>query len=150
MNSLWYFLITIVLVVVASLFYLNYKVDNFKDWAKTRTGKGVLKGIALATIFVLVFAVIAFTNQARASEYFNDASVYFGLDYTGNLSPMCKDEGSDNRTTSNMGLKLNIYRSYDKRFEIGTKYTHHSCAFSPDDQDYNALGFIVEYKFWQR
>lgn len=147
MSSLTEFMVAVLVVITGSFIYLYVKVDNLKEWATSRTGKGILKGIVLATVFCVGMAAI---GMANAGTMFNDASVYFGLDHTKKLSPMCENEGPDSRTTSNIGLKLNIYRSDDQRFSVGSKYTHHSCAFSPDAKSYDALGFIVEYKFWQR
>lgn len=155
MASLGQFLcFTVAVLVVAVLYaYARQKKDGReltkKEWL------GVAKGVALAFLFVLGAALLGslFSGKAEAAEggtYFNEASVYFGLDHTKKLSPMCEDSGPDSRTTSNMGLKLNLYRSQDRRFEVGSKYTHHSCAFSPDARSYDAFGFVAEYKFWTR
>lgn len=120
---------------------------NPLEYAKTRAGKGVLKGILLALLFTLG---VAGSSLVFAGQWFSEASVYAGLDYTKTLSPMCEDTGPDNRTTSNLGLRLRAYESNDKRFRVNSKYTHHSCAFSPDNKSYDALGVELEYVIWTR
>ena len=155
MSSLGQFLLFTVVVLIAAVFYTHMRQKKTGRELTKKEWLGVAKGIALAFLFVLAVAGVGslLSGKAEAAEggtYFNDASVYFGLDHTKNLSPMCEDSGPDSRTTSNMGLKLNLYRSQDRRFEVGGKYTHHSCAFSPDDRSYDAFGFVAEYKFWTR
>ena len=117
-----------------------------KKYFKSKTGLGILKGVVIALLFAAFFALIG----CKQGTYFNDASVYFGLDHTKNISPQCMDDGADNRTTSNLGLRGNVYRSDDQRFFVNGKYTHHSCAFNEDRNVYDALGAELEYKFWER
>lgn len=120
---------------------------SWREYFSTRTGKGILKGIVLAVVFAVALALL---SGCAGGTYFNDASVYAGLDHTKKLSPQCEDRGPDNRTTSNLGLRGNLYESQDGRFRTNAKYTHHSCAFSPDDKSYDALGVELEYKLWSR
>ena len=63
---------------------------------------------------------------------------------------MCErsDGTIDDQTTSNVGLKYHLFESLDERFKTNIKYTHHSCAFYVDDQQYDAFGLELEYKLW--
>lgn len=122
---------------------------NIREYFRTRTGRGVAKGIVLALGIVLGVTVV-FGLAGCSGTYLNDASVYAGLDYTKKLSPQCEPTGPDSRTTSNLGFKLNLYESDDNRFRTNARYTHHSCAFSADDRQYDAIGVELEYILWQR
>ena len=123
---------------------------------KTREGLGVLKGIALfavgvpAVVLFITFLLGLFGSKAAAGEYFAFGDLYLGLDNTNKPSPMCEDGDNSSRLTSNGGLIANIYRSDDQRFQLNTKYTHHSCAFNADDKSYDALGLEVRYRLWGR
>ena len=122
------------------------KVNPIK-YFKTDAGRGVFGGIWKAVVFVLLVAVLGALSGC-SGKWHNGASAFAGLEAAKKLSPQCKDEGPDNRTTSNLGLKYHAYQSKDKRFKGDVVYRHHSCAFSPDDASYDALGFELEYKFW--
>ena len=121
--------------------------ENLIEYFKTHTGLGILKGVVLGVLFALLFAL---AGGCSSGTYFNDASVYAGLDHTKKDSPMCEPVGADSHTTSNMGLKTNVFQTHDKRLRVGSKYTHHSCAFSPDAASYDAIGVELDYKFWIR
>ena len=116
------------------------------QYFKTDTGKGILKGIVLA----VAFAVALTLAGCSGGTYFNDASVYAGLDHTTKRRPQGEDSGPDRRSTSNSVIRGNLYESEDGRFRTNAKYTHHSCAFSPDDASYDAVGVELEYKFYER
>ena len=122
---------------------------NLREYFSGRTGRGILKGVILAVVFSLVMVGLSLLTGCTGT-YFNDAAVYAGLDYTKKLSPQCKHGGPDDHTTSNLGLRGGLYRSDDKKFDINVKYTHHSCAFSPDAASYDAVGVELEYKLWER
>ncbi len=143
MGATEYLLSLIGLVVVWLLWSL--KGQSIKAYFSTKTGKGILKGIVAAIAFALVFTLIGCTGT-----YLNDASVYTGLDYTRGQSPQCGSSGIDDKTTSNLGLRLNLYESEDETFRTNAKYTHHSCAFNPDKDNYDAVGIELEYKFYSR
>lgn len=119
---------------------------DFKAYFKTKSGEGILKGIVLAVAFAAIFAAVSLLSGC-AGTYLNDASIYAGLDYTKKTSPQCEPIGADSHTTSNIGLRANMYESKDGKFRANAKYTHHSCAFSPDDLQYDAIGVELEYKF---
>jgi len=137
------------LVVLAVWLLVALRGQNLKEYFRTKDGKGILKGIVLAVVFAVGLAVL-FSLGGCSGTYLNDASVYAGLDHTKKLSPQCEATGPDDRTTSNLGVRVNLYESADERFRTNAKYTHHSCAFSPDDRQYDALGVELEYKLWER
>ena len=120
---------------------------------RTEEGKkdflGILKGILLAVVFAALVGGLSLLSGCSGT-WFNDASVYAGLDSTKKLSPMCEEGGGrfDDKTTSNLGIRSNIYQM--DNFTAYAKYTHHSCAYGVDDDSYDALGVELEYKFWER
>jgi hypothetical protein len=135
-------------IVVIWLLY-SLRGESIPEYFKTKTGKGILKGIVIVLALALVIVLLTGCS-APTGTYFNKATIYAGLDQTKNPSPQCTDEGPDNKATSNVGAKLNIYQSADERFRLNTKYTHHSCAFNPDDDEYDAVGVELEYDIWNR
>lgn len=124
----------------------SLKSTNIKEWTSGRTGKGILSGIIIVT---LVAGGLVLLSGCRGT-YLNDASIYAGLDRTKKMSPSCENDGSDTNTTSNMGARVNMYQSKGKKFRTNMKYTHHSCVFSPDSRQYDALGVELEYKIWSK
>lgn len=148
MVSLYEFAGTLLVLLTAWLLW-SLRGENLREYFRTRTGLGILKGIVIAVGFALGLAFLGGLVGCSGS-YLNGASVYAGLDRTKKLSPQCEDVGPDVHTTSNLGLRLNLYQSQDERFRTNAKYTHHSCAFSPDDRQYDALGLEMEYKLWER
>ena len=82
--------------------------------------------------------------------WFNDATVFLGIDHTKKVSPQCRDGGFDDRSTSNLGMKLNVWESPSKNVRVNAKYTHHSCAINPDNRSYDGVGVEVEWKVWSR
>lgn len=123
----------------------DYK--NPMDYFRSDDFKGILKGIVYA---ILIIGGTVLLTSCGGGSYFNDAHAYLGLEQTKNRSPMCEGTGPDSKATSNLGFKGNIYESEDERFRSNLKYTHHSCAFSPDDKSYDAIGIELEYKLWER
>ena len=148
MPSLMEFIVGLLVVLFVWLLW-SLRGENLKEYFRTKDGLGILKGIVLAVGFAVGLAVL-FSLTGCSGTYVNDASVYAGLDYTKKLSPQCEATGPDDRTTSNLGVRVNLYESADERFRTNAKYTHHSCAFSPDDRQYDALGVELEYKLWER
>ena len=88
--------------------------------------------------------------SANAGTWLNDASVFAGIDYTKKLSPQCDNNSIDDRGTSNLGVRLNVWESEGKNVRLNSKYTHHSCVLGPDDRQYDAVGIELEWKVWQR
>lgn len=151
--------IAIVIAVVVSLVLWKVGPENVIPFFKTKPGKGVARGIILAPVVLVVIALVGFfllpkTAHAQGLQvpgtWFNDASVFMGIDHTKKLSPMCQAGGYDERSTSNMGVKMNLWQSPSGNVRFNTLYTHHSCAINPDHKSYDALGVQVEWRFWQR
>ena len=84
-------------------------------------------------------------NQDKG-EWFDYGRIYMGVDQTRGQSPQCEDGGPSDKLTSNGGFEAGIYTL--GRFGSYLKYTHHSCAISPDNKSYDAAGFVIEYKIW--
>jgi hypothetical protein len=112
-----------------------------------RFDKGIIKGVVLAVAFALLMAG-ASALFAEEVEWFDDAYVFAGLDYTKKASPMCDSgAGGDDHSTSNIGLRVNVFKYGPMK--TNWKYTHHSCAFGEDDKQYDAfIGIELEYKLW--
>lgn len=132
---------------------------NLKSFFSTKQGKGVARGLVLGPLVIILIAVAGsflLTGRANAQglsvpgTWFNDAGVFLGLERTKKLSPMCGSGGYDDRTTSNLGVRLNVWQSPSGNVRFNTLYTHHSCAINPDHKSYDAVGVQVEWKFWQR
>lgn len=139
-------------MVVITLGALRYK-KPFSEWPSyfsTDDGKGILKGILLAVGGVATIAVLLTVLTGCSGKYMNDATAYAGLDHTMSQSPQCVVNDTDDRFTSNLGLKLNLFESNDAKFRVNSKYTHHSCAFGGDRNSYDAAGVELEYKMWSR
>lgn len=142
------FIVSMIAVTVGwALFILLHHRVNPITYFSSQTGLGILKGVVLAIAFA---AVTAFIGSANADEvkWFKDAEVFAGIDQTFDTSPQCVRGGLDDRATSNLGLRLNVYENGP--FRINSKYTHHSCAFGEDDDGYDAVGIELIYKFWER
>ena len=118
------------------------------EYFKTRTGLGILKGIVMAIGAALAITVLSSVAEADEAVWFKDAEIFAGLEATQRVSPQCVAGGVDDKTTSNLGMRVNIYSN--EQFRINSKYTHHSCAFGEDDAGYDAFGVELVYKFWSR
>jgi len=132
------------LVIVLGWLAIRVKPSLWPAYFSTKTGRGILKGIVLAILFGSLFALVGCQN----GTYFNDASVYVGIDETKGRSPMCERSQADDNATSNLGLRLNVWEY--EQLRINGKYQHHSGAFCEDAAGYDALGVELEYKFWER
>lgn len=141
----------LLLTIWAAFSFRKMSLAEIKAYFSDRTGLGILKGVALALAVILLsfLASWAFADDKEGS-YLNYVSIYAGLDYTKNESPLCEPVGVDSHTTSNMGFRANLYESYGKQFSVNSKYTHHSCAFSPDENSYDAVGVEIEYRLWNK
>lgn len=151
MNSELMFLLSIIATLVVMMLIVFKSPKAILEYFKTKDGKGILKGIVLAIVFslLLVVASVAFSDEEKG-EWFAYGEVYVGMDRTNLQSPQCYSKGKDDKLTSNIGLKSNIYRSFDKKFEFNAKYTHHSCVFNRDNYGYDAVGVEFTYKLWGR
>jgi len=143
-------------LILAILFsYMAWKLRgvNWIEYFKTSDGKGILKGIILAPLVIVIFAFILSLIPSKAQAqgtWFNDASVFIGIDSTKKISPQCDANTIDDRGTSNLGVKLNIWQSSSENVRINSKYTHHSCVLGSDDKSYDAVGVELEWRVWKR
>ena len=137
-----------ILVIVLAAFVIG--VGDLKDWSKSKDGKQALKGIRMALTFCVVVVLVSLVTGCSQGTFFNDVRAFAGLESTLKPSPMCIESSTDNRWTSNLGVKANIYETNDERLRVNTQYIHHSCAFGVDDRDYDAIGLEAEYKIWSR
>jgi hypothetical protein len=141
-------------LLLAALFaYMTWKLGSplkWPDYFRTETGRGILKGIILAPALILLIALLMLLipGKSQAGEWLTEAGVFAGIDYTKKLSPMCDSNLIDDRGTSNLGARVNVWRSGSVL--ANAKYTHHSCALGADDRQYDAIGIEVEWRVWSR
>ncbi len=153
MNSAVLFILSVIGLGSAYILYTYGGIRGAKDYFKANPG--VLAGIVKFTgIAILITALFTFISPSKAhaddkGTWFAYGEAYVGLDHTKKVSPQCV-AGKDDKITSNGGIRVNFYQSYDKRFEFNGKYTHHSCAFSVDRNSYDGVGFELTYKLWSR
>lgn len=141
-----YLQFTLAMIAIVTVWGLySLRNENLKAYFSTDTGKGILKGIVMALVFSALFGL---ASQVKAGTFFNYAEVIAGLEATKKSNPMCVGGTVDDRTGSNIGLRLNIYKS--ENFDLNLGYTHHSCAFSEDDRSYDAAGIELKYRFFTR
>lgn len=125
-------------------------IQGFKDaWiASEGSKKPIWKGIGFILGLPILIGVLLFGfNKALHGaelKWFQQSSVFVGIDYTLRTSPFCTDIGSSDRLTSNMGFKQQIVT--DGTFSISGKYTHHSCVIGYDSiTGYDAPGIVIEW-----
>lgn len=156
----------IVLGVVLAVLLWKIGPKNLKAYFSTKEGLGIARGIVLGPLVIVLIALAGaavltalfwlLAPKAHAEglrvpgTWFNDAGVFMGLDHTKKLSPMCHAGGPDDRTTSSLGAKLNVWQSPSGNVRFNGMYTHHSCALNLDNRSYDALGVQVEWVFWRR
>jgi hypothetical protein len=148
-----YFLTSVLSVTLVTLAY-----SGFKMWRQPETnlGRKENKKIYLGVvIFVGVGLLVAIPNMVRAStpnhlHWFQYGEVYLGLDQTKGRSVFCENRGVNRYLTSNGGVVFNILQSNDRRFSLNAKYIHHSCAYSPDEPTYDAIGLSATLRFFSR
>lgn len=156
-----FIVIGFVFTVCFGLLFWKVGFKKAPAYLKTKEGLGVAKGFILAPIIIILIGVVMFLlpNKSQASEkldisipgtFFNDASVFMGIDRTKKQSPQCQAAGFDDRSTSNLGFKANIWQSPSKNVRFNLMYTHHSCALNPDRNSYDAIGAQVEWFIWNR
>ena len=143
-----------VVMVIAVIYILSTfrtpkaAVDYFKN---NPTGRRAWRGISLfiGIPLILVSIAVMFVARADASEnWFAYGQVYLGAEHTSDLNTICDAGGVDDRIVSHGGVRVNLYRSTDRKFETNVKYTHHSCAFGGDNHVYDAAGLEASYKLW--
>ncbi len=134
--------------LLAYFFYKSgFSIKKFKEnWVISEGTKTPMwKAIAVILAVPVIFGLILYTANAKA-EWFEGATAFAGIDRTYNPSPLCQSVGVDDNLTSNIGFTQNIYTK--DVVNLGFKYTHHSCAVSPDKNSYDAAGIFVEWKIW--
>lgn len=150
--------IALVVAVVVGLILSRIPVKQLPSWAKSKDGKGVMAGVVLAPLVIVIFAVIMFFLPSPAhaqlrvpgvpGTWLNDGSVFAGIDHTFKQSSQCHAGGYDDRSTSNMGLRVNVWQSENTRLRLNGKYSHKSCALNRDRNSYDALGIELEWCVW--
>lgn len=148
--------IGLVFAILGGLVLWKIGPARLSSFLRTKDGKGVAKGVILAPAIIIAIGLVMFllTPKAQAQvipgTWFNDASVFMGIDRTKKISPQCQSGAYDDRSTSNMGFRLNVWQSPSRNIRLNSKYTHHSCALNPDRNSYDALGVELEWYIWNR
>lgn len=143
MTDLVYFIVAMIVTTVGWAAW-SLRNESFIEYFKTRDGLGILKGIVLAILFAVILA--ASSKVFAEDGWFTEGEVFAGIDQTFNPSPMCIRGSVDDKATSNIGIRVNVWESGN--FSIRSKYTHHSCAFGEDDSGYDAIGIELVFKLW--
>lgn len=137
-------LLTLVVVLVLLVVAVKH---NGLSWLKTREGKGVLFGVFLAPLSALVIvAVLTFFLSGCSSNRY--VEVYAGVEQTKKQSPMCEQGGASDTLTSNLGVSACDSVSSDGNTVLCATYRHHSCAITPDDQQYDAFGVTLNRRIY--
>tara|TARA_R110000772_G_scaffold198279_2_gene308964 strand:- start:307 stop:825 length:519 start_codon:yes stop_codon:yes gene_type:complete len=151
--------LTLLVIIFAMIWVFGIGKKSLKVWI-SKEGKGAIASAALGVVSIigiaafltLVTGVFASSKANAASDmftegtWFNETSVFLGIDSTLKVSPQCVEGGTDDRLTSNLGIRQNIWRSQSKVHDITFKYTHHSCVFGKDRNGYD--GFGLEYNWY--
>ena len=154
-------LITAVVILTAAIYIFVYRKKAFSEWrAKEGRGSAASAGlgvglIMLIALIITVSGAIFGASNANADTdmngtFFNDTSVFMGIDHTFKVSPQCVEGGTDDRLTSNLGINQNVWRSYNKIHDISLRYTHHSCVFGKDRNGYDGLGLNYNWTLIRR
>lgn len=151
MNEYWLAILVVAAVVALGIWYSYGSLDRAREFWKSRAGKNVLGGILMV---LGAFALWAWASSARAAElegtWLAYGEMFVGLDHTFEHSPNCKPDQHNDKLTSNVGFRVNIWQSASRRVAVNGKYQHHSCAFNQDDLRYDAGGIEVTVKLWSR
>tara|TARA_R110000824_G_scaffold62042_1_gene164504 strand:+ start:5060 stop:5572 length:513 start_codon:yes stop_codon:yes gene_type:complete len=154
-------IITSIVILAAAIYVFVFLGRSFKGW-KVKEGKGAAASavlgvgsiILLAFIFSALAAIFGSSNANADSDmngtFFNDTSVFLGIDHTFKVSPQCVEGGTDDRLTSNLGINQNLWRSYDKVHDVSLRLTHHSCVWGKDRNGYDGLGLSYSWTLIRR
>tara|TARA_R110000803_G_scaffold66769_1_gene128338 strand:- start:64 stop:576 length:513 start_codon:yes stop_codon:yes gene_type:complete len=154
-------IITSIVILAAAIYVFVFLGKSFKGW-KVKEGKGAAASavlgvgsiIAIAAFITLVGAIFGSSNANADTDmngtFFNDTSVFLGIDHTFKVSPQCVEGGTDDRLTSNLGINQNIWRSYNKVHDVSLRLTHHSCVFGKDRNGYDGLGLNYSWTLIRR
>lgn len=140
--------IALALTIIAGLFtYVAVRKGSIaaaRDYFLKNEGPGILKGIVLALVVTVLFALAATVAHAEPVKWGGPTTVFLGLEATKGQSPMCYDKGGVNdRLTSNIGVRQRVASWGAVR--LGAQYTHHSCAINRDREGYDAAGVVLEW-----
>ena len=98
----------------------------------------------------IIVGFIFYSARSKADSYFNYLEMFVGVDYDFKNQVFCQkpvpEIVADDKWTSNVGFRGNIYRSTDRKLEVNLKYQHHSCAFNQDRPTYDAGGIEITYR----
>jgi hypothetical protein len=154
-------IITGIVILAAAIYVFVIMGKSFKGW-KVKEGKGAAASavlgvgsiILLAFIFSALAAIFGASNANADTDmngtFFNDTSVFLGIDHTFKVSPQCVEGGTDDRLTSNLGINQNLWRSYNKVHDVSLRYSHHSCVFGKDRNGYDGLGLSYSWTLIRR
>lgn len=147
MSGAQFFIIGIIVVVLAGAFYAIKDLKAFKENPKL---KNVLGGILMVVGMALIFAFVGNKANAQTAQYkepisgFNYLEMFVGLDYDFHHQTFCNDVAAsvvtDDKLTSNVGFRGNLLRLPSLNTELNAKYQHHSCAYNQDRPTYDAAG----------
>ena len=150
--SNWYILLIGVLITYIVLLGITTKKQgSVKKAIKVLNKEGATKGILMAGAVTLILSLllILIYKPANAApldlSYFERTTVYAGLDVDVNHKNFCYSGGTNDRLTSNLGVRQHLISVNDIEF-LGT-YTHHSCALNRDKPTYDAVGLSIEWTF---
>ena len=154
-------IITGIVILAAAIYIFVFLGKSFKGW-KVKEGKGsaasAVLGVGLIFALALFFSLLAAifgssnanANTDMSGTFFNDTSVFLGIDHTFKISPQCVEGGTDDRLTSNLGINQNLWRSYNKVHDVSLRLTHHSCVFGKDRNGYDGLGLSYSWTLIRR
>ena len=139
--------LTASIMLVLYTLLARYKKQSLKE-ATTQLFQinGITKGMLLVLLFVAGMFLSISAVKASDVSFFNSTTLFVGLDHTNKLSPMCHEGGANDRLTSNVGLSQNLLVIND--VHVDAEYTHHSCAISEDDKQYDAIGVKLSYTWY--
>lgn len=115
---------------------------------KTKDGKFILFGLFAAPTAAVVVVLLLGLLGGCANVKDPYIEVYAGLEGTHNVSPQCMRGGANDQITSNLGAQVCTGVSKDKGTIVCSVYRHHSCAISPDNKSYDAIGVSVSRRVY--
>jgi hypothetical protein len=154
-------IITSIVIFIAAIYVFVIMGKSFKGW-KVKEGRGAAASavlgvgsiILLAFIFSALAAIFGPSNANAETDmngtFFNDTSVFLGIDHTFKVSPQCVEGGTDDRLTSNLGINQNLWRSYNKVHDVSLRYSHKSCVFGKDQNGFDGIGLVYNWTLIRR
>ena len=151
LTGLTFFAVVLLLAVAYILSVFKRPRAAIAYFRTNATGRDAWKGISLfiGIPLIIVGLYLLLVPKADAAEnWFTYGQIYLGAEHTSDLNTICDAGGVDDRVISHGGVRVNLFRSTDRRFETNVKYTHHSCAFGGDNHVYDAVGMEASLKLW--